>query len=313
MPSASFPAGLLRLVRCPRDGGDLDVEAAAVDGRGIENGSVRCVRCGSAYPIADGILDLLSREMPDDARSALEMEARDRDARSRDHPGGLPPWHPPWRDELEIPETLRCIGDVAGLTVLELGCGTGLYTRLLAERAARVVAVDFSLDSLRINARHLVPPGAAALVRADVTRLRLRPESFDLALSTLYSNLPTDKLRAAANRAVHEALAPGGRYVVSAHHQDLRRRLRGLALAGIYGDDFPVFFQCFTARSLRRELREFEPISLTPIVALIPYLSRFRRARRVLSRAAATIPVFGAFSQLLLAAATKPRVPPGAN
>jgi ubiquinone/menaquinone biosynthesis C-methylase UbiE len=206
---------------------------------------------------------------------------------------------------LEVPETLEHLGDVAGRTILELGCGTGLYTRLLARRAARIIAVDFSLESLRINARHLNGNPMVALVRADVSRLRLRPDAFDLALTTLYSNLPTPALRAATNTAVHEALTPGGRYLVSAHHQHLRRRLRRLDSAGVYEDRFPVFYQCFTRRSLRLELHQFDPVLVRAIVIFVPYLSRFRPLRAAVSRLARRIPFLGTLGQLLLAAATK--------
>jgi len=304
----AFPMTLLSLIRCARDGGGLEAVAGAANGEEIVNGSVRCLRCASTYRIVGGILDLL-QEPPADPRSAFEMGARDRDATRSDHPGGVAPWQPGWRDELEVPETLDSVGDVSGRTILELGSGTGVYTRPLASQAERLIAVDFSIESLRINARHLDGSALVGLIRADVARLRLRPGSFDLALTSLYSNLPTAALRAAANRAVHEALVVGGRYVVSAHHQDLRRRLRRLESAGIYEDCFPVFFQCFTARSLRRELHEFHPVSVRPIVVFLPYLSRLRFTRRALSRAAGRIPVLGMFGRLLLAAATKPDSP----
>ena len=39
-------------------------------------------------------------------------------------------------------------GDVAGLTVLDLGCGTGRHTQWLADGGATVTAVDFSEEML---------------------------------------------------------------------------------------------------------------------------------------------------------------------
>lgn len=52
--------------------------------------------------------------------------------------------------------------------VLDLGCGTGILGAMLAGRGFRVVGVDLSLESLRVqNARN---PGAA-LVQADAARL----------------------------------------------------------------------------------------------------------------------------------------------
>jgi SAM-dependent methyltransferase len=49
----------------------------------------------------------------------------------------------PYRRDVEQHSVLAALGDVTGLAALDLGCGAGSYTRLLAERgAAPVVGVD---------------------------------------------------------------------------------------------------------------------------------------------------------------------------
>jgi 2-polyprenyl-3-methyl-5-hydroxy-6-metoxy-1,4-benzoquinol methylase len=50
-------------------------------------------------------------------------------------------------DEVEI---RRRLGDVNGLDVLDLGCGTGRMSRWLAAQGARVTGVDFSAGALAI-------------------------------------------------------------------------------------------------------------------------------------------------------------------
>jgi ubiquinone/menaquinone biosynthesis C-methylase UbiE len=45
---------------------------------------------------------------------------------------------------LEEPEVDRLLGDVAGLDVVDVGCGTGRHALRLAARGANVTAVDFS-------------------------------------------------------------------------------------------------------------------------------------------------------------------------
>jgi len=49
-----------------------------------------------------------------------------------------------YRDELNNPATFQLIGDVRGLLVLDLACGEGYNTRILARKGAKVVGVDFS-------------------------------------------------------------------------------------------------------------------------------------------------------------------------
>src|SRR5512143_1500727 len=49
-----------------------------------------------------------------------------------------------YRDYLNTPAFMEMLPDVAGLRGLDIGCGEGHNTRLLARRGARVTAVDIS-------------------------------------------------------------------------------------------------------------------------------------------------------------------------
>lgn len=98
-------------------------------------------------------------------------------------------------------------------TVVDLGCGPGEpATRLLAERH-RVVGVDLSAVQLRLAQR--AAPGAA-FVRADMTRLALRPGSID-AVASFYAlgHLPPES-HAPLLRSVAGWLRPGGVLLASA-------------------------------------------------------------------------------------------------
>jgi malonyl-CoA O-methyltransferase len=95
------------------------------------------------------------------------------------------PRYPPWAHnrlmEVEERALLELLPDVRGLTALDLGCGTGRYTRWLqASGAARVVGVDRSPDMLR-RAREQ----SRCLVRADARALPLASASVDLVVSGL--------------------------------------------------------------------------------------------------------------------------------
>lgn len=59
---------------------------------------------------------------------------------------------------LEEPQVRELLGDVRGLTILDLGCGTGRHTSWLAAAGADVTAVDFSNGML---ARARAKPGAS--------------------------------------------------------------------------------------------------------------------------------------------------------
>ncbi len=91
---------------------------------------------------------------------------------------------------------------------LELACGTGLFTRWLAPRTAKLVALDASPEVQAINRDR---------VRADNVRYELADlftwepvERFDLVFMSFWlSHVPDDRLDAFWGQ-VRAALAPGG-------------------------------------------------------------------------------------------------------
>ena len=98
-----------------------------------------------------------------------------------------------------------------GARVLELGCGAGRDTRLLAERF-RVTAVDISGEQVD-RARANVPD--AEFVQSDFTRLELAAGSFE-AVAAFYSfnHVPRDVLGDLFRR-VHSWLVPGGLFLAA--------------------------------------------------------------------------------------------------
>jgi len=100
-----------------------------------------------------------------------------------------------WLLELEEPEVDRVFGDVAGLDVLDVGAGTGRHAIRMAERGARVTAVDFS-EQMLDRARE--KPGADRVrwLIHDVARpLSFAAYSFDRVLSALVlEHIPVHEL-----------------------------------------------------------------------------------------------------------------------
>jgi SAM-dependent methyltransferase len=107
---------------------------------------------------------------------------------------------------------LGVLGDVAGLDVVELGCGTAYFSAWLAKLGARPVGVDITPAQLETARRMMAETGITfPLVEADAAETGLPSESFDLAVSEYGASIWVDPTRWIAEAA--RLLRPGGRLV----------------------------------------------------------------------------------------------------
>ena len=109
-------------------------------------------------------------------------------------------------------QDLGVLGDVAGLDVVELGCGTAYFSSWLARRGARPVGVDVTPAQLQTARRLQEETGIEfPLLEASAEDVPLPAASFDLALSEYGASIWCDP-----NRWIPEAyrmLRPDGRLV----------------------------------------------------------------------------------------------------
>jgi len=112
-----------------------------------------------------------------------------------------------------VPESaIGCIGDVAGLDVVELGCGTAYISAWLAKRGARPVGVDPTPEQLATARRLQEATGIEfPLVEAPGESVPLPDSSFDLAISEFGASLWADPYLWVPEAA--RLLRPGGRLI----------------------------------------------------------------------------------------------------
>jgi ubiquinone/menaquinone biosynthesis C-methylase UbiE len=112
-----------------------------------------------------------------------------------------------------VPEAqLGVLGDVSGLDVVELGCGTAYLSAWLARRGARPVGVDLTPAQLGTARRCQDRFGIRfPLLDADAGNIPLPGASFDLAVSECGASLWCDPSRWVPEAA--RLLRPGGRLV----------------------------------------------------------------------------------------------------
>lgn len=134
----------------------------------------------------------------------------------------------PWNALYERPAVLRMAGDVAGLRVLDAGCGPGAHARELQARGATVTGFDRSSGLLAIARERLGPD--VELCEGDLADpLPFDDGSFDVVLASLVLHYLRDWTPLL--REVHRVLAADGRFVASTHHPFMDHLVSG-------GDDY---------------------------------------------------------------------------
>ena len=193
----------VELLACPICGGDLELTPTeSADGH-VLAGALACAGCAASFPIVGGVPRLL----PDDARRS---DVRENTA----HRFGYE-WNTfsdfsldEERTSFETWMRPRKLSDLAGLTVLEAGCGMGRHA-VLADQAGvgRLVGVDLgnAVDAAFANTRRLE---TACIVQGDIYHPPVKSAAFDAGYSVgVLHHLPDP---AAGFRALAPKIKPGG-------------------------------------------------------------------------------------------------------
>lgn len=103
-------------------------------------------------------------------------------------------------------------GALAGADVLEVACGTGYWTEVVAGRAASVLATDINEEVLAIARTKPLDTRRVRFQRADAYAPSVA-QRFNAGLSAFWwSHVPKSRIRAFL-RAFHGVLTPGARVV----------------------------------------------------------------------------------------------------
>ena len=121
----------------------------------------------------------------------------------------------------EVAGMMELLGLPAGARVLDVPCGWGRHTVLLADAGFAAFGADLSIDLLMHTARPL-PNELGGLAAADVRALPFATRSFDAAVNVFTSLglFLDDRDDIAALREVRRVLRPGGRFLLETMHRD---------------------------------------------------------------------------------------------
>lgn len=129
----------------------------------------------------------------------------------------------PWRSVIEEYSFLKLIGDVSGKEVLDVACGRGHYSRILAQAgASRVVGIDISdrMIALAREQEALEPLGIE--YRVEDARSTAAQPDFDLVVAAYLLGYAPDRTELARMcRGLASRIKPGSRFVTITTNWDL--------------------------------------------------------------------------------------------
>jgi malonyl-CoA O-methyltransferase len=154
--------------------------------------------------------------------------------------------------ELEERSLVELLANVAGSSILDVGCGTGRWLRRLAEqRPKRYVGIDFSPAMLR--RANAIPQLTGHLIQAEAYEIPLKAESIDLLLCSFVLGY-IEELPLFAREA-HRIVKQGGLLICTDLHPAARQLgwkrsfRKGDQLVEIYSQSRTVeeISACFTS------------------------------------------------------------------
>ena len=163
--------------------------------------------------MADARGSLVEWERAEIARSGLQARLT-ATASKRTPPAVLERYaRPPADSAYALEYAFHRLGDARGAHVLDLGCGDGEFTTLVASHGARVTALDISSDLLAMARERSDLDGARGAVTplcASIHAVPLADESVDIVFGmAVLHHVDLER----AGREIHRVLKPGGRAI----------------------------------------------------------------------------------------------------
>ena len=177
-----------------------------------ERDELRCVGCGETIPVVDGVA-----QFPVPEGSSPSAAVFDRLASIYETPAWFRPLYrliggptAPVDDRSRIADGLETLE--TDQTLLDVACGTGRFTRSVADRVGQVVGVDVSHEMLERARRSASRAGLenATVARMSADRLWIADDSVDRAACCWALHLFPEPDAALAE--IHRVLRGGGRF-----------------------------------------------------------------------------------------------------
>lgn len=143
----------------------------------------------------------------------------------------------PLHQHMIDPEIFEILGNVAGKTILDAGCGNGYWVRRLALQAKKVIGIDSSSELIS-DAKSAKNPKNVEYRIADLLKSIDLPDSyFNIILSSMVFHYLSSIENATAE--FKRVLKPNGRIILTVQHPIYQYHFRAQAMAGGDSGPFP--------------------------------------------------------------------------
>ncbi|MFC1705702.1 methyltransferase domain-containing protein [Planctomycetota bacterium] len=199
----------LDYLACPQCSSDLSfLQVTDIEGDVVRNGMLRCGGCSSRYPVVRSIPRFVPGE---NYASGFGFQWTKHSLTQYDSHTGRPLSKRRFFDETGWPPNL------AGETVLEVGCGSGRFTEQALSTGALVVSLDYSY-SVDANHEQNGDNDNLLVVQADVCAMPLRDDAFDKVFC--FGTLQHTPNPRQSFEALVSVLKPGGELVADIYKKN---------------------------------------------------------------------------------------------
>lgn len=114
---------------------------------------------------------------------------------------------------------MTLLGDLTNQNVLDIGCGNGQLTKVMAQNAKKVIGVDTSDEMLRQAKMNLINVKNLQFVQASADQLTFDNKTFDTVVASMLINT-LSKADTVKNifMEVRRILVPSGRFIITMPH-----------------------------------------------------------------------------------------------
>jgi len=134
---------------------------------------------------------------------------------------------PEYQHYIEIATIIKKLDPKPGEIILDLGCGTGRIAYEIIKRGSKVIALDFSVESLKIcksRCEKLDHKYNIHIIRGDACNIPLKKNTFDKCISSqVLQHIPSKDERLKMIQEVYRVLKPRGKFVLTTYNLSLRK------------------------------------------------------------------------------------------